>query len=143
MLVSRVLHEAHLAGGLAAVSVARNGHEIERHFDANLADQVGHKNRCALQDADQVNALALIILGNLSSHFAHAFLNRAAAQQDLQMLLPVTLHWESPPPGSGYSSAGNGKAQGGTSDVSSMLSGFQLLGFPRRGNLENTYDLRE
>jgi hypothetical protein len=48
----------------------------------------------------------------LIAHFANALLNRTAAQQDLQMLLPVTMHCKSPPPGSGNSSAGNGKAQG-------------------------------
>ena len=76
--------------------VTGNGHEIERHFDANLADQIGKKNCCALEDADQVNALALIILRNLKSHFANALLNRAAAQQNFQMLLPMAMHWESP-----------------------------------------------
>ena len=60
-----------------------------------------------------MDALALIILGNLRAHFANALLNRAAAQQDFQMLLPVTMHWESTSAiGSGYSSAGDGKAQG-------------------------------
>src|ERR1700692_4661896 len=61
-----------------------------------------------------MNALALIILGNLRTHFANALLNRAAAQQNFQMLLPVTVHCESPPPESGYSSAGHRKAQGCT-----------------------------
>jgi hypothetical protein len=59
-----------------------------------------------------VNALPFIILRNLKSHFANALLNRAAAQQDLQMLLPVTMYRGLPPPESGYSSSGNGKAQG-------------------------------
>src|SRR5579863_10496714 len=49
----QVLVEAHLPGSLATMPVTGNGHEIERHFDADLADQVGHKYRRAFQDADQ------------------------------------------------------------------------------------------
>jgi hypothetical protein len=58
----------------------------------NVPDQIRQKNRRTLQDADQVNALAFVVLLNLGAYFANALLNRAAAQQDFQMFLPVTVH---------------------------------------------------
>src|ERR1700674_4923376 len=105
-----VLVEPHLPGSLATMPITGNGHKIERHLDANMTNQIRKKNSRALEDADQVNALAFIILRNLKSHFANSFLYRTAAQQDFQMLLPVTMHWKSPPPESGYSSSGRCKA---------------------------------
>src|SRR5579872_7042442 len=88
----QILVEPHLAGRLAAVPVAGDGHEIHGNFHANLAHQIGKKNGRALQDSDQMDALALVVLGDLRAHFAHALLDGAAAKQHLQVFLAMTVH---------------------------------------------------
>jgi hypothetical protein len=107
----QVFDEAHLSGCMASLAITGDSHKIERNFDANLPDQVGKENGRTLEDADQVYTLALEILGNLNAHLSNAFLDRAASQQDFQMLLSMAVHCEPPPPESGYSSAGTWKAQ--------------------------------
>src|SRR5712692_5440785 len=87
-----VLGQAHLAGRLAALAVARDRHEIQRNFQADLADQIGEKNRGALQHTDQVHALAAEIAADLAAHLADAALDGAAPQQHLQVLLAMRGH---------------------------------------------------
>lgn len=72
--------------------VAGEGHEIERNFSVNLANQIGKKNGRTLENSNEVDALALIILGNLVTHLADALLDRAAPQENFQVLLPMAMH---------------------------------------------------
>src|SRR4029077_3101815 len=52
--VIQILGQPHLARTARGLAVTRHGDEIERDFQTNLADQVGKKDRGALENADQM-----------------------------------------------------------------------------------------
>ena len=58
-----ILHDLHDTAGGRATAVAGNGHEVEGYIHVmDALRELAHEHRAALQDADEVEGLALIRL---------------------------------------------------------------------------------
>ena len=71
----QVLCNFDLARGLRIGTVARDAQEIDGDVNVEVADEVGHKNPCAFQDADQVQRVAVIIACDFGGQLAHPPVN--------------------------------------------------------------------
>ena len=78
-----VLGDADLARAPIAQAVAGYGHEIQRHLQRNLPNQIGKENRSAIEHADQVQRLPAKIPRDSPGQLVDAPLDGAAAQQNL------------------------------------------------------------
>src|SRR5579862_1341657 len=87
-----IFQHAHLAGRFLAPAVARDGDEVDRTFQVNLANEVGEKNARALQHANQVNALAFEVARNLARDAANPLFDLSAPNQDFPRFHSRTRH---------------------------------------------------
>ena len=91
-VVVQILEHAHLPRGLLRLAVACDGNEINGGFKINLTGQIGEKKTGALEYANQVNALPLEILGDLTSHRANAPFNVGVFDADFQSFFSSEWH---------------------------------------------------
>ena len=77
-----ILEDLYLAGRLRARAVARDRHEIERGHSRELAREIGHEDKCALEDAHKVDAVGMIAL-DLLREGVDALLNVVGGDQDV------------------------------------------------------------
>src|SRR5690242_5261656 len=83
--VVQILGQSNLAGTVGGLPIAGHRDEIQGYFEINLPDQIGEENRCALEDTDEVQALAAEIGGDSAAQLADSPLDGITAKENAQL----------------------------------------------------------
>ena len=85
--IAEVFEDLDIAGGLCAVFIARDGHEIDRESQVDGPDKVGEKDARALQNADQHEIAILEFGGDLGAELFDAVSDLIFVDEDLEILI--------------------------------------------------------
>ena len=79
-----VLEDADDARGVDARAVARDGHEVDLARDVDPAHEVGHEEDGALEDADEQEVAAAVVVADLGAELGDPPLEGVLVDEDLR-----------------------------------------------------------